>query len=116
MEADLSRYHHIDLLDFYRGRISSRSLWVRINHLPPDCALAKALNHGNRPWTTTEHLLADLWVLTLQANSEDPSDAPNDHPAREELRAPERKAHTRKLHNKFQRRTQELAARRRRSS
>lgn len=34
------------------------------------------------PWSMTEHLLADSWVLSARVNSKK-SKAPKDHPARE---------------------------------
>jgi hypothetical protein len=38
IEADLDRFYGLDLLDFYRGRITARALWVRLRNLPPEAA------------------------------------------------------------------------------
>ncbi len=61
MESDLSRYHHVDLADLYRGELSLRRLSVLIAHLPPDSATVRA--SGNTPpgWGVGEYLLADLF-------------------------------------------------------
>lgn len=43
IEADLDRYYNgMDLLDFYRGRLSARTVWVRVRMLPPDSATVSA--------------------------------------------------------------------------
>ena len=39
----------MDLLDFYRGRMSTRKLWVRIRGLPPDSATANLAHAGDAP-------------------------------------------------------------------
>lgn len=58
VEADLQRYYGVDLLDRYRGRLSSRRLRVLIQHLPRDAALVRALHGEEAEWGLTEHLLA----------------------------------------------------------
>jgi predicted transcriptional regulator len=91
IEADLQRHYRIDLCDFYRGELSPRRLGVLIRYLPVDSALVAALNDGKPGWALTDHLLADLWALTVRTNSEKgslPEDF--DHPARAEVTARER--------------------------
>jgi hypothetical protein len=39
---------------------------------------------GRPGWSTTDHLLADLWRVTVQAHSEDPQKV-GDHPVRAEM-------------------------------
>ncbi|MGW1716436.1 hypothetical protein [Streptomyces sp. NPDC002156] len=58
MEADLLRYYGTDLLDWHRGRLSSRRLAVLVKHLPRDCALNRELHGEAAEWTVTDHLLA----------------------------------------------------------
>lgn len=63
------------------------------------------MNGGRTPWGNTEHLIADLWALTLQANSNDKSQV-RDHPVREadeaEARAEERRAKVAELRAVFE--------------
>lgn len=67
MEADLARYYHVDLLDRWRtdleGRplLTLRQIAVRVRHLPPDSAVAVALNGGEAGWTRDQVLLTDIW-------------------------------------------------------
>lgn len=86
LEADLDRFWHRDLKDLWRSdergpRLTWRQLWVRINTLPANSALAIDDNGGTRPWSMTEHLLADVWVELGRARLG--KKAPRDHPARE---------------------------------
>lgn len=67
----------MDLLDFYRGTLSVRKLIVLVRQLSVESALVRALNDGRPPWTTTDHLIADLWSLW----------AKQDHPQRDEIEA-----------------------------
>jgi hypothetical protein len=43
LEADLHRFYGLDLLDFYRGKMSPRALWVRLWNLPPESAVARTV-------------------------------------------------------------------------
>ncbi|WP_369036442.1 hypothetical protein [Streptomyces adonidis] len=52
------RYYGTDLLDWHRGRLSSRRLAVLVKHLPRDCALNRELHGEAAEWTVTDHLLA----------------------------------------------------------
>lgn len=79
----------MDLLDFYRGTLSARRLIILIRHLPADSALARALNDNQTPWSTTDHLLADLWILILQVFTKSRH---TDHPVRIEQQAKARAA------------------------
>jgi hypothetical protein len=47
---------------------------VLIRQLPAESALVRALNDGAPPWSTTDHLLADLWAVWTK----------KDHPVRAE--------------------------------
>jgi len=61
---------------------------VLIRHLPRESALVSALNDGQPVWSSTEHLLADIWTLLVRANSEKGSVAEEfDHPVRAEISA-----------------------------
>lgn len=57
IEADLDRFYQIDLLDFWRGRLTPRKLLNRIDHLPPGAALWIAAG-DNAAWTEEAHLIA----------------------------------------------------------
>jgi hypothetical protein len=61
---------------------------VLIRQLPRDSALATSLNDGQPVWSSTEHLLADLWAVLVKVNS-DPAKTPDnlDHPIRQEAAA-----------------------------
>lgn len=68
VEADLSRYHHLDLRDYWtrrtrKGRrvLSFRMLSVRVRHLPLDSATGQ-INLGDL-WINnrTELLLVEIW-------------------------------------------------------
>ena len=82
----------MDLLDLWRGKLSPRLVRVRIEGLPHNSALAQALTVDGRPaWGPAEHLLADIWRLTVQANSEKDSLPKDfDHPIRAERAAKEK--------------------------
>lgn len=71
------REYRVDLLDFYRGKLSVRRLGVLVRQLSVESALVRALNGGRRPWGNAEHLIADLWALW----------AKQDHPTRAEAQA-----------------------------
>ncbi|MFY7566420.1 hypothetical protein ACOT81_18270 [Streptomyces sp. WI04-05B] len=58
LEADLLRFYGTDLLDWHRGRLSSRRLAVLVKHLPRDCALNRELHGEAAEWSIVEHLLA----------------------------------------------------------
>ncbi|MFE4693744.1 hypothetical protein ACFRH6_27305 [Streptomyces sp. NPDC056749] len=48
----------MDLLDWYRGRLSSRRLAVLVKHMPRDSAVAQELHGDGAEWTVTDYLLA----------------------------------------------------------
>lgn len=83
MEADLLRFYRVDLLDYYRGKLSPRRLRVLIRHLPRESALARALHGDVVDWGLTEHLLAGVvdelavgnWLF-VTANSPEHADPP----------------------------------------
>ncbi len=71
VEADFAHYYPgIDLLDFYRGKMSVRKLWVLVQGLPFNSKTARRL-HGLDSalddWTLTDILLGRL----LEAWSEE---------------------------------------------
>lgn len=67
----------------------------------------RALNDGRPEWTLTDHLIADLWKLTAQANSKEPKKV-KDHPVRAEMQkeaqAAAREARVAQLRADYQRR------------
>ncbi|GAA2395839.1 hypothetical protein GCM10010420_21730 [Streptomyces glaucosporus] len=86
LESDLLRHYGVDLLDWHRGRLSSRRLAVLLRHLPRDSALARELHGEAADWSVTDHLLATVvdqlaesnWMFATVNRDED-SD-PLDHP------------------------------------
>lgn len=50
----------VDLLDFWRGELSLRRLWVLIQHLPRESPFIQAVNPGAK-WGPGEHLFADYF-------------------------------------------------------
>ena len=83
MEADLLRYYRVDLLDYYRGKLSPRRLRVLVQHLPRESALVRALHGDAAEWGLAEHLLAGAvdeiavgnWLF-VSANSDEHADPP----------------------------------------
>ncbi|MBF6411199.1 hypothetical protein [Nocardia farcinica] len=67
VERDLSRFHHLRYSDRWRydeagqPRLTLREIWVRINDLPGNSALAAHFNSGTPRWETSDHLLASIW-------------------------------------------------------
>jgi hypothetical protein len=71
-----------------------------------------AQNGGRRKWTETEHLLADLWAVTVTVNSPKgslPKDF--DHPTRAAITAEAKDKHMAALKLKYQQRKRERARR-----
>lgn len=76
----------MDLLDRYRGRLSSRRLAVLIRHLPRDSAVNRDLHGETAEWSVTDHLLAAAvdhlaaanWMFACVNSDEDsgPPDPP----------------------------------------
>lgn len=91
-------------MDFYRGTLSVRRLGVLVRQLPADSRLVGAITNRPARWTTKD-LLADLWAVTVQANSEKGS-LPDDfdHPVRAEMTAAAVAAHKAALKEEFERR------------
>ncbi|WP_329540769.1 hypothetical protein [Streptomyces sp. NBC_01358] len=48
----------MDLLDWHRGRLTSRRLAVLVKHMPRDSAVAQKLHGDSADWTVTDYLLA----------------------------------------------------------
>ncbi|MDG3012373.1 hypothetical protein G4X40_19725 [Rhodococcus sp. D2-41] len=60
VESDLSHYHpQIDILDWYRGKVSARQVLVRLKHLPDRSELKKAMRDGD--WSQDEHVMAAIF-------------------------------------------------------
>lgn len=66
VEADLSRFYHIDYRDRWRfddeGRrlLTLRMIAVRVKHLPRDSAVGRVLKI-DPGWSVTDYLLADVY-------------------------------------------------------
>ncbi|MGE2714193.1 hypothetical protein ACQI4L_09060 [Mycolicibacterium litorale] len=73
----------MDLLDFYRGDLSVRTLGVLVRQLSVDSALTRSLNGGRKPWGQLEHLIADVWVVLVKILN--PKSRVSDHPTRAEM-------------------------------
>ncbi|MDT9681713.1 hypothetical protein RND61_06445 [Streptomyces sp. TRM76323] len=58
----------MDLLDWHRGRLSSRRLAVLVRHMPRDSALARAVHGEAAEWAVTDHLLAAAVDHLAEAN------------------------------------------------
>lgn len=58
----------MDLLDWHRGRLSSRRLSVLVKHLPRDSATLRELHGEAAEWTVTDHLLAAAVDQLAEAN------------------------------------------------
>ncbi|WP_420034364.1 hypothetical protein ACN2WE_19200 [Streptomyces sp. cg28] len=58
----------MDLLDWYRGRLSSRRLALLVRHMPGDSALARELHGEGADWQVTDYLLAHVVDLLQEAN------------------------------------------------
>jgi hypothetical protein len=80
----------VDLLDYYRGKLTPRRLRVLIRHLPRESALVRTLHGEAAEWGLTEHLLAGavdelavgnwLFVAANSAEGADPPDRPRPVP------------------------------------
>ncbi|MER5970264.1 hypothetical protein ABT112_11105 [Streptomyces sp. NPDC002055] len=76
----------MDLLDWHRGRLSSRRLAVLLAHLPRDGAVARELHDEAAEWSVTDHLLATVadqlavsnWMFATVNRDEDAE--PLDYP------------------------------------
>lgn len=78
VEADLARYYSIDYRDRWRGTLTLRQLFVRIQHLPPDSATGTVLRGGKPHWTL-EAMLLDNLRMSLTGTKEKPA---KPHPMR----------------------------------
>ncbi|OEJ97987.1 hypothetical protein [Streptomyces thermolilacinus] len=58
----------MDLLDWHRGRLSSRRLAVLVRHLPRDSALAREVHGDAAEWGVTDYLLATAVDQLAEAN------------------------------------------------
>ncbi|WP_353947106.1 hypothetical protein ABII15_18240 [Streptomyces sp. HUAS MG91] len=69
----------MDLLDWHRGRLSSRRLALLVQHLPRDAALNLELHGEAAEWSVTDHLLAHVidqlresnWMFAMVNRDED---------------------------------------------
>lgn len=86
LEADLLRYYGVDLLDWYRGELSSRRLATLVRQLPRDSAFRLAQEGEAAQWSLTDHLLAAVvdhlaianWMFACVNRDED--EAPPEPP------------------------------------
>ncbi|MFI6059126.1 hypothetical protein [Streptomyces sp. NPDC051286] len=58
----------MDLLDWHRGRLTSRRLAVLVAHMPRDSVLARELHGDAAEWSVTDYLLAHVVDLFQEAN------------------------------------------------
>ncbi|MEE1751733.1 hypothetical protein [Streptomyces sp. SP18CS02] len=58
----------MDLLDWHRGRLTSRRLAVLVKHLPRDSAVNRDLYGEEAEWSVTDHLLAAVVDHLAAAN------------------------------------------------
>nr|WP_097257312.1 hypothetical protein [Streptomyces sp. Ag109_G2-15] len=102
------RHYGVDLLDWHRGRLTSRRLAVLVRHLPRDSALLRELHGEAAEWSVTDHLLAATvdqlaeanWMFATVNRDEDseppeyprPVPRPGQAPDTEEEPAPDRDA------------------------
>ncbi|WP_326704062.1 hypothetical protein [Streptomyces cyaneofuscatus] len=68
LEADLLRHYGTDLLDWHRGRLSSRRLAVLVKRLPRDSALVRDLHGEAADWSVTDYLLATAVDQLAESN------------------------------------------------
>ncbi|MFE3827310.1 hypothetical protein [Streptomyces sp. NPDC059092] len=74
----------MDLLDWHRGRLTSRRLAVLVKHMPRDSALTLELHGEEAEWSVTDHLLAAAvdhlaaanWMFAT-VNTDESADAPD---------------------------------------
>ncbi|MFG2330574.1 hypothetical protein ACGFMM_13175 [Streptomyces sp. NPDC048604] len=77
----------MDLLDWHRGRLSSRRLAVLVKHMPRDSAIARQQDAETAEWSVTDYLLAAAvdhlaaanWMFASVHTDED--DEPPEQPA-----------------------------------
>ncbi|MFE2374857.1 hypothetical protein [Streptomyces sp. NPDC059398] len=73
----------MDLLDWHRGRLSSRRLSILIKHLPRDSATIRDTDGETADWAVTDYLLAAVvdhlaaanWMFSV-VNGDGESDPP----------------------------------------
>ncbi|MFI6334725.1 hypothetical protein [Streptomyces sp. NPDC050535] len=58
----------MDLLDWHRGRLSSRRLTVLVKYLPRDSATLHDLHGEAAQWSATDYLLASVVDQLAEAN------------------------------------------------
>ena len=76
--ADLRREYGIDLLDFWRGRLSFYELCAYLSGLPPECPTARRLSglaEAGDGWSTEALLLGGILDATRNAWAEKPVDS-----------------------------------------
>ncbi|MEU1025565.1 hypothetical protein ABZ366_26510, partial [Streptomyces sp. NPDC005904] len=62
------RHYGLDLLDWHRGRLSSRRLALLIRHLPRDSAVARDTEGEAAEWAVGDYLLAHVVDQLADAN------------------------------------------------
>ncbi|WP_328674603.1 hypothetical protein [Streptomyces sp. NBC_00328] len=62
------RHYGVDLLDWHRGRLTSRRLSILVRHLPRDSALLREVQGEAAEWSLTDYLLANVVDQLAEAN------------------------------------------------
>jgi len=78
VEADLSRFHGIDIRDRWRfehGRrvLTLRMIAVRVRHLPADSAVRTLERDGQPAWNLEHVLLAHVWQAAAHSKTPHPA-------------------------------------------
>lgn len=95
MEADLARYYHSSIYDYWGGQLTLWQLAARIRHLPVESACNAAL--GGDELTIGEYLLYDLiHVHTEKPHPGDPRVKRADKAKQEQLKAAHARARERR--------------------
>lgn len=90
VEADLSRYHHLDIRDRDafdadgRRKLTLRMIFVRLKYLPPESAVMTAQRGGLPHWSTADQILAHVWQAAAHSKEPHPmlADALKNQPRR----------------------------------
>jgi hypothetical protein len=95
VEADLSRYHQIDVRDRWRllpdgsRALTLRMISVRVKYLPPESAVASIIRDGPH-WSLGDVLLAHVWQAAAHSKKPHPMLAKAGKQARRAPMTPEK--------------------------
>jgi hypothetical protein len=89
IEADLQSEYGVDLVDFFRGKMTARKLLVYIRGLPGSSRISKKHGGPDSEWSRLEHFTADVIDLLqiINYNQATALQMKAKHPKR--LKAPE---------------------------